>query len=79
MKDYMKEYETHLNKITESVLDDEVAEAGMETSPINKKLSEYGRILMDQAVTTKDDELSNTMAKLVMHLLTTVLHLGQEV
>ena len=63
MKDYMKEYEAHLNKITESVLDDEVAEAGMETSPINKKLSEYGRILMDQAVTTKDDELSNTMAK----------------
>ena len=54
----MKEFETHLNKITESVLDE-----AMEATPIQKKLAAYGRVLMDQAVSTKDDELSNTMAK----------------
>ena len=59
----MKEFEAHLNKITESVLDDEVQEAGMEMTSQQRKLAEYGRILMDQAATTKDDELSNVMAK----------------
>lgn len=61
MTDYMKEFETHLDKITESVLDNPVKEA--ETSPQQKKLANYGRILMDQAATTKDDALSNMMAK----------------
>ena len=65
MTDYMKEFETHLDKITESVLGDEVQqEAGAyETSSTQKKLANYGRILMDQAATTKDDGLSNIMAK----------------
>lgn len=62
MKDYMKEYEAHLNKITEGVLDDEVNEAGMEMSDAHRKLAAYGRILMDQAVTQKDDALSNVMS-----------------
>ena len=60
----MKEFEQTLNKITESVLDDEdVKEGNYETSDSNKKLTALGRILMDQAVTTKDDALSNTMAR----------------
>tara|TARA_B110000503_G_C7158017_1_gene418238 strand:+ start:2440 stop:2895 length:456 start_codon:yes stop_codon:yes gene_type:complete len=65
MTDYMKEFETHLDKITESVLGDEVQqEAGAyEISSTQKKLANYGRILMDQAATTKDDGLSNIMAK----------------
>jgi hypothetical protein len=64
MKDYMKEYEAHLNKITEGVLDDkEVSEADYETGSTGRKLAQYGRILMDQAVTQKDDALSNVMAK----------------
>ena len=58
----MKEFETHLDKITESVLGDEVQKEA-ETSPQQKKLANYGRILMDQAATTKDDALSNMMAK----------------
>lgn len=58
----MKEFETHLDKITESVLGDEVQQEA-ETSPQQKKLANYGRILMDQAATTKDDGLSNMMAK----------------
>lgn len=63
MRDYMKEFETHLDKITESVLDNEVQEAGMEMTSQQRKLANYGRILMDQAATTKDDGLSNIMAK----------------
>jgi hypothetical protein len=63
MKDYMKEFEAHLNKITEGVLDDEVQEAGAEMTDQQRKLAEYGRILMDQAVTQKDDALSNVMSK----------------
>lgn len=59
MKDYMKEFESHLNKITESVLSDGYDDM----TPAVRKLTQYGRILMDQAATTKDDELSNTMAK----------------
>jgi hypothetical protein len=58
MEKYLKEFEDHLNNITKDVLDE-----GMESTPIQKKLAAYGRILMDQAVTTKDDELSNVMAK----------------
>ena len=58
----MKEFETHLDAITESVLGDEVQQEA-ETSPQQKKLANYGRILMDQAATTKDDALSNMMAK----------------
>ena len=68
MKDYMKEYEAHLNKITESVLDDEVQETEMTSQ--QRKLAQYGRILMDQAATTKDDELSNMMAKVGNELTT---------
>jgi hypothetical protein len=64
MRDYMKEFEETLNKITESVLDDEdVKEGNYETSDANKKITALGRILMDQAVTTKDDALANTMAR----------------
>lgn len=55
----MKEFEAALDKITEGVLD----EANYEASDNMRKLANYGRILMDQAVTTKDDELSNTMSK----------------
>ena len=62
MKDYMKEYEEHLNKITESVLDDKVEEGDYDTPPAHRKLAQYGRILMDQAVSQKDDALSNVMA-----------------
>ena len=54
----MKEYEAHLNDITKDVLDE-----GFESSPLEKKLAKYGRILMDQAVTQKDDALSNLMSK----------------
>lgn len=65
MTDYMKEFETHLDKITESVLGDEVQqdESAYDMSSTQKKLANYGRILMDQAATTKDDGLSNIMAK----------------
>jgi Sec-independent protein translocase protein TatA len=62
MKNYMEEFETHLNKITEGVLNENVEE-GMELSNTQRKLANYGRILMDQAVTQKDDNLSNVMAK----------------
>ena len=58
MKDYMKEYEEHLNNITKDVLDE-----AFESTPLEKKLANYGRILMNQAVTTKDDALSNLMSK----------------
>lgn len=36
---------------------------GAETPSAYRKLASIGRVLMDKAVTTKDDELSNTMAK----------------
>lgn len=58
MTDYMKEYEEHLNNITKDVLNE-----AFESTPLEKKLANYGRILMDQAVTTKDDALSNLMSK----------------
>lgn len=61
MKNYLKEFEQHLDQITDSVLDE--AGPGYEATPVQRKLAGYGRILMDQAVTTKDDELSNVMAK----------------
>lgn len=59
----MKEFETHLDKITESVLDKEVQETSMEMTSQQRKLANYGRILMDQAATTKDNGLSNVMSK----------------
>jgi hypothetical protein len=37
--------------------------AGYELTPAQRQIAELGRVLMDKAVTTKDDELSNTMAK----------------
>ena len=37
--------------------------AGYEITPAQRQIAELGRVLMDRAVTTKDDELSNTMAK----------------
>ena len=55
----MGEFEAALDKVTEGVLQ----EAAYETSDAMRKLANYGRILMDQAVSTKDDELSNTMSK----------------
>lgn len=55
----MKDFESHLNKIVDPVLN----EADYEASSAEKKLARYGRILMDQAVTQKDDALSNMMAK----------------
>lgn len=39
-----------------------LAEADYGVSPQQRQLANYGRILMDQAATTKDDELSNMMA-----------------
>ena len=39
-----------------------VTEAGMETGEGNRKLAAIGRVLMDRAVTTKDDALSNLMS-----------------
>lgn len=60
MRDYLKEFEEHLNDVTKDVLSEG---PGYEATPIQKKLANYGRILMDQATTTKDDELSNVMAK----------------
>jgi hypothetical protein len=38
-------------------------EADYETGEQNKKLASIGRVLMDRAATTKDDALSNLMAK----------------
>lgn len=38
-------------------------EANYETGDGSRKLAAIGRVIMDKAVTTKDDELSNTMAK----------------
>ena len=38
-------------------------EADYETGEGNRKLSAIGRVLMDKAATTKDDALSNLMAK----------------
>jgi hypothetical protein len=59
MNKYMEEFEAALNKVTEKVLD----EAGYETDSVHRKLANYGRILMDLAVTTKNDELSNIMSR----------------
>ena len=58
MNNYLKEFEDHLNNITKDILDE-----SMESTPIQKKLAAYGRILMDQAVTQKDDALSNIMSR----------------
>lgn len=41
----------------------EIVTEAQETSDANKKLASIGRVLMDRAVTTKDDALSNLMAK----------------
>jgi hypothetical protein len=57
--DYMKDFESHLDKIVDPVLN----EGSMEATSTEKKLANYGRILMDQAVTQKDDALSNMMSK----------------
>ena len=38
-------------------------EANYETGDGNRKLAAIGRVLMDRAATTKDDALSNVMAK----------------
>jgi len=37
--------------------------AGYEITPAQRQIAELGRVLMDKAATTKDDVLSNTMAK----------------
>jgi hypothetical protein len=58
MDSYIKEFTEHLDNITKDVLDE-----AHDGSSADKKLAMYGRILMDQAVTTKDDALSNMMAK----------------
>ena len=42
---------------------DIITEAGMETGSNDRKLAAIGRVLMDRAVTTKDDALSNMMAQ----------------
>lgn len=55
----MKEFESALDKVTEGILE----EAIDDMNPAIRKLTNYGRILMDQAAVTKDDELSNMMAK----------------
>jgi hypothetical protein len=40
-----------------------VKEGNYENSEVSRKLSGIGRVLMDRAVTTKDDALSNIMSK----------------
>jgi Sec-independent protein translocase protein TatA len=40
-----------------------LAEANFEITPQQRKLADFGRILMSQAVSTKDDALSNTMSR----------------
>ena len=41
----------------------EIVIESQETGDSNKKLASIGRVLMDRAITTKDDALSNLMAK----------------
>jgi hypothetical protein len=40
----------------------EIVQEGDDNSPETKKLAAIGRVLMDRAITTKDDALSNLMA-----------------
>jgi len=40
-----------------------ISREGYETGEPNRKLAAIGRVLMDKAATTKDDNLSNIMAK----------------
>ena len=62
MKNYLKEFEEALDKIVNPVLLDEVAD-NFSMTPQQRKLANLGRVLMDLAATTKDDALSNMMAK----------------
>jgi hypothetical protein len=48
-----------INEITEGAGD-----PGYGATPQQKQLAELGRVLMDMAVTEKDDDLSNKMARL---------------
>lgn len=44
-------------------MQDIINEANFEMTPQQRKLAEYGRILMDQAASTKDDGLSVVMSR----------------
>lgn len=61
----MEEFEAALDKITAGVLSDEQQVEGdnFDLTPQQRKLANLGRVLMDLAVSTKDDNLSNVMAK----------------
>ena len=41
----------------------EIVTEAMDMTPEQKKLADLGRIIMDMAITTKDDALSNVMSK----------------
>ena len=45
-----------------------LAEANFEMTPQQRKLADFGRILMSQAASTKDDALSNTMSRVGISL-----------
>jgi len=62
MKKLMEDFESALDKIVNPVLLDEVAD-NFSMTPQQRKLANLGRVLMDLAATTKDDALSNMMAK----------------
>ena len=61
----MEEFEDALSAIVKPVLQDEedVQETNFDLTPQQRKLANLGRVLMDLAVTTKDNNLSNTMSK----------------
>jgi hypothetical protein len=66
MKNLMEEFESAMNDIVRPVLqnEDDVQEIdNFDLTPQQRKLANLGRVLMDLAVSTKDDNLSNVMAK----------------
>lgn len=59
----MEEFEAALDDIVAPVLNDVDEADNFDLTPAQRKLANLGRVLMDLAVTTKDDTLSNLMAK----------------
>jgi len=59
----MEEFEAALDDIVAPVLNDVDEADNFDLTPAQRKLANLGRVLMDLATTTKDDALSNTMAK----------------
>ena len=52
-----------INALRMAEVDGLIPEDNFDLSPKQRKLANLGRVLMDQATTTKDDALSNVMAK----------------